>query len=65
MKETPWVEDLEDWNIVVGRFFVFHQMSEKQPREQWILRNGILPTMLVQSSAIAPIQCEQVSPKGT
>lgn len=69
MKETPWVEDLEDWNIVVGRFFVFHQVSEKQPREQWILRNGILPSRLVhkmsQSSAIAPIQCEQVSPKGT
>ena len=27
MKETPWVEDLEDWNIVVGRFFVFRRES--------------------------------------
>ena len=69
VKETPWEEDLEDWNTVVGSSFVFHQVSEKQPREQWILRNGILPAMLVHKGVTVisdgTIQCEQMSPTGT
>ena len=68
-KETAWEEDLEDWNTVVGSSFVSHQVSEKQPRERWTLRNGILPAMLVHKGVTVvsedTIQCEQESPTET
>lgn len=34
MEESPRVEDLETWDIVVGICFLSHQVREKQTREQ-------------------------------